>query len=76
MESSGFGRFEAAEATKTNVRFIIVDNLTTTLRRHGDKRVRTPRMDALAARSMNGVEQHYLSDTATAFAVLALNACN
>jgi squalene-hopene/tetraprenyl-beta-curcumene cyclase len=26
-------------------------------------------------RSLNGVKQHYISDTATAFAVLALDAC-
>ena len=26
-------------------------------------------------RSLNGVKQHYLSDTATAFAVLVLKAC-
>ena len=40
--------FAAEQASHTNVLFIIVDDLTTTLSCYGDRDARTPHMDALA----------------------------
>lgn len=42
----------AAPATRPNVLFIILDDLTTTLSCYGDRDARTPQMDALAARGV------------------------
>jgi len=42
----------ASDAAKPNVLFIIVDDLTTTLSCYGTPEVRTPNMDALAARGV------------------------
>ena len=42
----------AVDKARTNVLFIIVDDLTTTLSCYGEPEVRTPNMDALAARGV------------------------
>ena len=44
--------FAAEHAARTNVLFIIVDDLTTTLSCYGDCDAQTPHMDALAARGV------------------------
>jgi len=48
-----FGRMAvAAEASRPNVLFIIVDDLTTTLGSYGDRDAQTPQMDRLASEGM------------------------
>ena len=42
----------AAEQTKPNVLFVIMDDLTTAIGCYGDRDARTPNMDALAARGV------------------------
>jgi len=48
----GLSASAAEPAARTNVLFIIVDDLTTTLSCYGDRDARTPHMDALAARGV------------------------
>ncbi len=48
----GLSASAAEPAARTNVLFLIVDDLTTTLSCYGDRDARTPHMDALAARGV------------------------